>query len=82
MKNGNKFEMTITITDQTILYGIMTALDETDAEIAIPEDEYDDFIDDIKEYVIDQYEYYGVDYTPNYINLVNDTAKIYGFIKD
>lgn len=81
MKNNKEFEMTITITDQTILYGIMTALDETDEEINIPEEQYDDFIDDIKTYVIDNYNYYYEDYTPNYINLVNDFAKLYGFTK-
>ena len=74
--------MTITITEQTILYGIMTALDETDEKINIPNDEYDDFIDDIKEYVIDNYKNYGEDYTPNYINYVNDFARLYGFIEE
>lgn len=81
MENSKGFEITITITEQTILYGIMTALDETDEEISIPEEQYDKFIDDIKEYVIDNYKYYYENYTPNYINLVNDFAKLYGFIK-
>jgi len=57
---------------------------EEDGSIKFESDEQrDEFLEDCVEQVIDKYEDYGIlEYSPNYEDIIYDTAKLYGILID